>query len=160
MLASDSLSAACWAFIAVRNAFASDALEREAASDSRDPLMRAAPEIFGGSPRLRFVPQPLHFKRLGIATAPTPTVATPMIFAFPVRFEVNDRGPGVTKGEEAKVFESFYRGAGARGATDTHAALGLGLALVQRIALAHGGRAFAESRPDGQGACIGFELPR
>jgi len=77
-----------------------------------------------------------------------------------VRFEVNDRGPGVTKGEEAKVFESFYRGAGARGATDTHAALGLGLALVQRIALAHGGRAFAESRPDGQGACIGFELPR
>ena len=77
-----------------------------------------------------------------------------------VRFDVKDRGPGLAKGDETKVFESFYRGAGAaNGPSETHAALGLGLALVQRIAKAHGGRAFAESRLDGPGASIGFEVP-
>jgi signal transduction histidine kinase len=79
-----------------------------------------------------------------------------------VRFEVNDRGPGLAEGDETRIFDPFYRGAGATGATDTHAALGLGLALVQRIAKAHGGRAFAERRAeaDGGGARIGFEIPR
>ena len=83
-----------------------------------------------------------------------------------VRFEVNDRGPGLAEGEESKIFASFYRGAGAGpgagsggGANDTHAALGLGLALVQRIAQAHGGRSFAQRRPEGGGASIGFEVP-
>jgi two-component system, OmpR family, sensor kinase len=78
-----------------------------------------------------------------------------------VRFEVKDRGPGLAEGEETKVFESFYRGSAPTNAPDRgHAALGLGLALVERIAKAHGGRAFAERRTDGPGACIGIELPR
>ena len=77
-----------------------------------------------------------------------------------VRFEVLDRGPGVPAGEEGKVFASFYRAAGAGGAMPSESALGLGLALVQRIAQAHGGTAFAENRTDGPGACIGMELPR
>ena len=74
-----------------------------------------------------------------------------------IRFAVLDRGPGLPKGEEAKVFESFYRGTS--GTDPAHSALGLGLALVQRIAVAHGGRAFAEARGDGPGACMGIELP-
>jgi len=41
-----------------------------------------------------------------------------------------------------------------------HPALGLGLALVQRIAKAHGGEAVATNRDDGPGARIGVELPR
>lgn len=78
-----------------------------------------------------------------------------------VRFEVRDRGPGVAAGDEAKVFESFYRGAATGSAEgQAHPALGLGLALVRRIAEAHGGRAFAERRADGPGASIGIELPR
>jgi signal transduction histidine kinase len=78
-----------------------------------------------------------------------------------VRFEVMDRGPGIAPGEEKKVFESFYRGAsGAESNDHTHSALGLGLALVDRIAKAHGGHAFAESRKDGAGACMGLEIPR
>ena len=70
-----------------------------------------------------------------------------------VRFEVLDRGPGFKDSELPQIFEPFFAGQG-RG----KGSLGLGLALVSRIAHAHGGRAFAENRPEG-GACVGLELP-
>jgi two-component system, OmpR family, sensor kinase len=73
-------------------------------------------------------------------------------------FCVDDRGPGLLPGEEARIFEPFYRkdrGGEAREA----GSLGLGLALVQRIARAHGGEAFAENRPGG-GARVGFSVQR
>lgn len=68
-----------------------------------------------------------------------------------VAFEVEDRGDGFADGDEAKVFEPFFR----RG---ENGSLGLGLALVKRIAEAHGGRAYAENRGEG-GARVGVELP-
>lgn len=73
-------------------------------------------------------------------------------------FCVDDRGPGLLPGEETRIFEPFYRkdrGDEAREA----GSLGLGLALVQRIAKAHGGEAFAENRPGG-GARVGFTVQR
>ncbi|MBN1203638.1 MAG: HAMP domain-containing protein [Myxococcaceae bacterium] len=73
-------------------------------------------------------------------------------------FCVDDRGPGLLPGEETRIFEPFYRkdrGGEAREA----GSLGLGLALVQRIARAHGGEAFAENRPGG-GARVGFSVQR
>ncbi|PTL78668.1 ATP-binding protein [Vitiosangium sp. GDMCC 1.1324] len=73
-------------------------------------------------------------------------------------FCVDDRGPGLLPGEETRVFEPFYRkdrGGEAREA----GSLGLGLALVQRIARAHDGETFAENRPGG-GARVGFTLRR
>lgn len=73
-------------------------------------------------------------------------------------FCVDDRGPGLLPGEETRIFEPFYRkdrGGEAREA----GSLGLGLALVQRIARAHGGETFAENRPGG-GARVGFTLRR
>jgi two-component system, OmpR family, sensor kinase len=73
-----------------------------------------------------------------------------------VRFEVLDRGPGFADEVLRRAFEPFYssgREDPARGAS-----LGLGLALVARIAKAHGGRAFAENRPEG-GARAVLELP-
>ena len=70
-------------------------------------------------------------------------------------FEVSDRGPGFAPEALSRVFEAFYRSpAGAGGA---HGSLGLGLALVQRIAHAHGGRAWAENLPDG-GARVCFSV--
>ncbi|WNG42352.1 HAMP domain-containing protein [Archangium minus] len=73
-------------------------------------------------------------------------------------FCVDDQGPGLLPGEETRIFEPFYRkdrGGEAREA----GSLGLGLALVQRIARAHGGETFAENRPEG-GARVGFTLLR
>lgn len=68
-----------------------------------------------------------------------------------VRLTVSDRGPGFAKEALGRVFDAFYRG-------DGSSSLGLGLALVERIARAHSGRAWAENRPDG-GASVHFELP-
>lgn len=66
---------------------------------------------------------------------------------------VCDRGPGFAPGQIDRVFETFYRGENRAGGS-----LGLGLSLVQRIADAHGGRAWAENLEEG-GACVGIALP-
>ena len=52
-----------------------------------------------------------------------------------VRFWVRDDGPGVTPGEEEKIFEKFYRGA----AAGKMPGVGLGLAICKAIVQAHGG---------------------
>ena len=71
---------------------------------------------------------------------------------------MDDRGQGLLPGEEVRIFQPFYRkdrGGEAREA----GSLGLGLALVQRIARAHGGESFAENR-DGGGARVGFTVKK
>ncbi len=68
--------------------------------------------------------------------------------------EVRDRGPGFDPGEEQHIFEKFYRGHRAR----TPGA-GLGLAICQAIAQAHGGQVKASNR-EGGGAVVRVTLPR
>jgi two-component system sensor histidine kinase KdpD len=67
--------------------------------------------------------------------------------------EVADRGAGLRPGDEAQVFEKFFRRAhdGVRGA-------GLGLAICRAIVEAHGGTIAAKNR-EGGGAAFRFELP-
>jgi two-component system, OmpR family, sensor kinase len=74
-----------------------------------------------------------------------------------VQFIVEDSGSGFLPEELTRVFESFVRGA--RGKSAAGSSLGLGLALVRRIAVAHGGDAWAENRAEG-GARVGFAIPR
>lgn len=66
-------------------------------------------------------------------------------------FEVDDEGPGIPEGEQEKIFEAFHKNG------DDKKSVGLGLALVRRIAQAHGGRSYASNRPGG-GARVGFAL--
>ncbi len=68
-----------------------------------------------------------------------------------VLVRVSDAGPGIPAGELPQIFEKFYRGAGSGGA-------GLGLAICQGLVEAHGGRIWAENRPEG-GASFAFTLP-
>jgi signal transduction histidine kinase len=71
-----------------------------------------------------------------------------------VHFEVEDRGPGFQPNVLAHAFEAFYAARAERKA-DESGSLGLGLALVARIARAHGGRAYAENRTEMAGAAVG-----
>lgn len=68
--------------------------------------------------------------------------------------EVLDRGPGVDPAEIGHLFERFFRATVARSLPGS----GLGLAMVQEIAHAHGGQVFARNR-EGGGTVIGFQLP-
>jgi len=73
-----------------------------------------------------------------------------------VRVYVEDQGPGVPKGDEHRIFEKFQRAAGAE--TKTKWGTGLGLTICKGIVEAHGGRIWAENRPEG-GARFQFTLP-
>jgi len=70
--------------------------------------------------------------------------------------EVADRGPGLAPGEEKHIFDKFVRGAA--GATGGRRGAGLGLAICRAIVEIHGGRIWAENRPDG-GARFMFTIP-
>src|SRR5262249_36203958 len=69
-------------------------------------------------------------------------------------FTVSDRGPGLAPGEETKVFEKFYRGAG-----KPTGGLGLGLSIASQLVEAHGGTITAQNRSDGGGASFSIRLP-
>lgn len=71
-------------------------------------------------------------------------------------WSVSDRGPGVPRGHERRIFEKFHR------AHDTlssgTAGSGLGLTIAQRLVEAHGGR-LEYSHRDGGGAVFTVRLP-
>ena len=60
--------------------------------------------------------------------------------------EVADRGVGVDPADRERIFDRFYRGAGAARGT---AGAGMGLALARGMAEAHGGSAAVEGRAGG-----------
>lgn len=68
-----------------------------------------------------------------------------------IAVEVDDAGPGVPADKREEAFRAFSPSSGG--------GLGLGLALVSRIAVAHGGGAWIGDRPGG-GARIGFTVSR
>lgn len=69
---------------------------------------------------------------------------------------VEDRGPGIAPEDLPHIFEPFYRSAQAR--RRGVAGVGLGLAVVRRIATACGGSAAAQSEP-GRGARFVVRFP-
>lgn len=66
---------------------------------------------------------------------------------------VIDRGPGLQPGEEARIFERFFRGR-----ADAYAGAGLGLSIARRIAVIHGGSIEA-GQEGGKGAAFTLRLP-
>lgn len=67
-----------------------------------------------------------------------------------LQFSVQDNGPGVPEGVEAKLFDAFY--------TTKQDGLGMGLAISRGIVENHGGRLWLE-RGAGPGACFRFTIP-
>jgi two-component system phosphate regulon sensor histidine kinase PhoR len=73
------------------------------------------------------------------------------------QLSVRDHGPGLSRDDLQHMFERFYRGDPAR-ARSQRAGSGLGLSIVQQIAVTHGGRIQASNHPEG-GALMDLLLP-
>lgn len=73
-----------------------------------------------------------------------------------VRVTVEDHGGGIAVADLPHIFDPFYRGSDATARRIQGS--GLGLALVRRIAEAHGGRVSVETR-DGAGSAFTLHLP-
>jgi signal transduction histidine kinase len=67
---------------------------------------------------------------------------------------VEDTGEGLAEDAPGRMFERFWRADRARSSNGA----GLGLAIARGLVEAHGGRIWAENRPQG-GACVSFTLP-
>lgn len=74
-----------------------------------------------------------------------------------VEFFVRDNGPGIPPADLAHIFERFYRVE--KGRSRETGGTGLGLSIVKHITQLHGGRVWAENRPEG-GLAIFVRLPR
>ena len=72
-----------------------------------------------------------------------------------VRIAVLDRGAGVAPSDLAAIFAPFFRSDPTSNNVDGH---GLGLAIAQRVVLAHGGTIGAENR-EGGGLQVTIALP-
>jgi two-component system OmpR family sensor kinase len=85
----------------------------------------------------------------------TPAGTTVTVSAKPGGFTVHDNGPGFPPGLAEHAFERFARGDVARTRGDKGGA-GLGLALVQAIVTAHGGKVSLTSRPGSTEVTVTF----
>ena len=74
-----------------------------------------------------------------------------------IEISVRDDGPGIAPEALPRVFERFYRGDKAR--SRETGGTGLGLSIVKHIVQSHGGKVWAESRPE-HGSMFYFTLPR
>jgi len=82
----------------------------------------------------------------------TPLELSAMVRENNLLVELSDRGPGIDKGSEERIFEKFVRG------YTTGGGIGLGLTICRAIIFAHGGTIWAENHPEG-GAIFRFTLP-
>ena len=106
--------------------------------------------------RIREAVDNLVDNALRFAPAGTPVVISARAPARDLVIEVRDAGPGFPAEFLPHAFERFARPDSGRARSDGGA--GLGLAIVNAIALAHGGRATARNLPGG-GAVVTLELP-
>ncbi|MBI4186140.1 MAG: GAF domain-containing protein [Chloroflexi bacterium] len=66
---------------------------------------------------------------------------------------VSDNGPGIPPGEQAVVFQPYYRAK-----KRTERSLGLGLSIAKSLVELHGGKIWLDSQP-GKGSTFSFTLP-
>jgi two-component system sensor histidine kinase HydH len=119
-------------------------------------------EIAAPAPELPMDPDLIAQVLLGLVTNAAEAVAPGGCVALRARVEpevvvvaVADDGPGVPEADRTRVFEPFY--------TTKASGTGLGLAMAERIARAHGGELRvvqgAGAGPGGRGACFELVLP-
>ena len=119
------------------------------------------PSILGDSMALRHALQNLinnavkygtdGVKWVGLFVRATSGASGPMI-----EIRVEDRGPGIPREEQHRIFDAFFRGQ--KAVRDQIHGTGLGLNLVKKIVEAHGGTVDVQSEP-GAGTTFIIKLP-
>jgi signal transduction histidine kinase len=111
--------------------------------------------------RARFAPEKVErvlFNLLTNALRHTPFDGSVAVrveqLAHEVQVSVEDTGEGLDEEAQQRMFDRFWRADPARSARGS----GLGLAIARGLVEAHGGRIWAEARPEG-GARVSFTLP-
>jgi two-component system, OmpR family, phosphate regulon sensor histidine kinase PhoR len=89
--------------------------------------------------------------------APQIELALQSLGASTMQLKIQDRGIGIAKEYQAKIFEKFYRVP--TGNVHNVKGFGLGLYYVQRICLAHGWKIRLHS-DTGEGTCMAIQIPR
>lgn len=91
---------------------------------------------------------------LKYSTPATPVDVSVLAAGTDVQIRIEDRGAGIPPGDLTRIFDKFYRIQRQEGASG----VGLGLAISRGIIEAHGGRIWAENRPEG-GTAVVITLP-
>lgn len=81
-----------------------------------------------------------------------------MLGASQVRIGVRDFGPGIPREQRKRIFDLFYRGSAAK--AQAISGTGIGLALVQRLTQAMGGKVTVLDRSPGVEICVDMPLTR
>jgi signal transduction histidine kinase len=114
------------------------------------------PAVLGDEPALRRAFQNLIDNAIKYGSAGGSIRVSARISGSHVNITVADRGIGIEAAAQARIFEPFYRAADVVAAQLQGA--GLGLSLVQRIVVAHGGRVTVKSVPR-EGSAFTVQLP-
>jgi signal transduction histidine kinase len=135
---------------------ASAALIESAGLEVELDLPDRLPPVLGDEPALRRVFQNLLDNAIKYGASGGWVLVRARAAGSQMLVTVADRGIGIDPSEQARIFEPFYR-AGDVVAAQMQGA-GLGLSLVQRIVVAHGGRVTVKSTPR-HGSEFTVELP-
>jgi signal transduction histidine kinase len=150
-----------WAIVALAPLF--EEVRRDAAvvtgrTDAVDVVLDpAAPEQLAGDPAMvREVVDNLVGNAIKYGGEHGPVTVRVTAEEPMVRIEVRDEGPGIDPTEQAQLFERWTRTESTKGGTAK--GFGLGLSIVKRLVVAHGGAVGVESKP-GAGATFWVTFP-
>jgi two-component system, OmpR family, phosphate regulon sensor histidine kinase PhoR len=123
---------------------------------SEVPAGADLPEIRGDADRLGQVLVNLLHNALKFSPPGRRVIVRAEASAPEVVLSVIDEGPGVSRGDQSRIFERFYKVDRAR--PRAGGGTGLGLSIARHIVEAHGGRIWVES-DEGHGASFRVALP-
>ena len=150
-----------WAEVDLRLLLEEVRRDAEAATGRADAVrvqhLPTAPSTLAGDPeQVREVLDNLVGNALKYAGHAGPVTVTVRSEGDHVRLDVRDLGPGIAEQEQAQLFERWSRTDASRAALLP--GLGLGLSIVRRMVLNHGGTLGVSSRP-GEGATFWVTFP-
>jgi len=113
-------------------------------------------QVFGDSDLLATAIRNLIGNAINYSASPARVAVTVRSPGGLVEISVADQGQGIPEGEQARIFERFYRVDAAR--SRATGGTGLGLAIVKHICANHGGEVTVWSEP-GHGSTFTMRLP-